>query len=528
MGFWIGFRKVAAKLVISTILGIAVVQSGAQTPLSVGVTWKANTEPDLAGYHIYYGPRPGVYTNVITVGRVATTARIEPLVSGANYYLAMTAFNSAKLESLPTSELFYKAPVIIPQNTPPSITTISNQTLREDAASASIKFTIGDAESPANALTVRARSSNPRLIPEQYILLGGTNSDRSLLIVPQLNQSGRADVTLEVSDPEGASNAVSFVVTVLPENDDPVVSPISNQTVNEDTPSAGIPFYVFDSESPPEYLWLVAMSSDQTIVADDALVITGTGKLRTLTFTPTKNAYGSCIVDLFVVDPEGQYAWIWFNVAVRAVNDQPTLDPIPSFSVDEGSGPLTIPLSGISSGAPNELQPLVVSATSTRPDIVPPPLVTYASPNSIGSILLAPVPETNGTAVITVAVSDGQTANGTVNQSFTVSVRQFNNPPVIYSLPDLAVLRLPNPLRLNFTVQDPDTSSESLSVTGHSSDPAILPISNLVFSGTGTQRTLTVNPPLGRTGLVVVTVVVSDGESSVTASFYVLISSASS
>jgi hypothetical protein len=527
MGLWVRYQKIVCNVLVFCS-GIALGHSlHAQTPLGLGVAWKPNTEPDLAGYHIYYGPRSRVYTNVITVGPTATTARIEPLVSGASYYLTMTAFNSANVESLPTPELFYKAPVII-TNRPPSITMISNQTLLEDTASASIKFTVSDPESPANALTVRARSSNPRLIPEQYILLGGTNNDRSLLIVPQLNQWGRADITIEATDPQGASTAVTFAVTVVADNDDPVVSPISNQTVNEDTPGTGIPFYVFDSDSPPEDLWLVAMSSDQTIVADDALVITGTGKLRTFSFTPVKNAYGSCIIDLFVVDPEGQYAWIWFNVAVRAVNDQPTLDPIPSFSVDEGSGPLTIPLSGISSGAANELQPLIVSAASSRPDIVPAPLVTYASPNIIGSLLLAPVAETNGTSVITVTVSDGQNTNGTVKQSFTVSVRQFNNPPVIYSLPDLAVLRLPNPLRLNFTVQDPDTSSESLSVTGQSSDPAMLPTSNLVFSGTGTQRTLTINPPLGRTGLVIVTVVVSDGESSVSASFYVLISSASS
>jgi hypothetical protein len=183
-----------------------------------------------------------------------------------------------------------------------------------------------------------------------------------------------------------------------------------------------------------------------------------------------------------------------------------------------------VPLTGINSGASNELQSLVVSATSSRPEIIPTPQVDYVSPNNFGSLLIASLPNTNGAAVITVAVSDGEATN---SRSFTVSLQANNDPPVIYSLPDLAVLRLPTPLRLSFNVQDPDTSADRLTVTGYSSDPALLPGASLVFTGTGIQRTLTVYPVLGRTGVVMVTIVVSDGETAVSASFYVLVTSAS-
>jgi hypothetical protein len=137
--------------------------------------------------------------------------------------------------------------------------------------------------------------------------------------------------------------------------------------------------------------------------------------------------------------------------------------------------------------------------------------------------LLAPVPGTNGASVITVFVSDGAPENAVTSRSFTVSVNSFNNPPVIYALPNLAVLRLPTPLRVDFSVQDPDTTADRLTVSGSSSDQTLLPDSNLVFAGTGTQRSLTMNPVLGRTGVATITVVVSDGSSAVSASFYVIV-----
>jgi len=444
--------------------------------------------------------------------------------------MVITAFNLNGLESLPTDPpVYYKAPIIPDPatNTPPSISTIPDQTLVEDHESKAITFTVSDLESMANTLTVRARSSNPRLIPDQFVLLGGIGSQRSMMIVPQLDQSGRADITLEVRDPQGASNTVTFSVTVTPLNDPPVLSVIQNQIVNEDTVLVKVPFYVFDPETSPEGILIQVFSSDEVLLPVSNILVSGTGFSRQLAFTLPKDVSGWDIIDLFATDPEGDYAWTSFAVNVLSVNDVPTLDPIPNFNVDEGSGPVMVPLTGITSGATNETQPLVVSAISSNPLIIPDPDVDYESPSDTATMVIAPLPGTNGPVVITVSVTDGQAVNGIINQSFTVTVRPFNNPPLLLSLPDEPIaLRIPGTLRLDFTVQDMESPPETLRVTGQSSNRNLLNISEQDFSGTGAQRTLTLKPIAA--GPVTVTVILSDGESTVSSSFQVLITSASS
>ena len=528
MAFFVWFRNRFSELVFLGLVGIGTFspEVHAQVPSSVRLGWRANTEPNLAGYHIYYGPATNTFTNRVTVGPFVTNALVGPLVPGANYWLAMTAFNTDGLESLPTRSLFYKAPSTpLLTNTPPVfITPILDQKLIEDYAGNPVNFSISDAESLPSALTVRARSSNTRLVPNEYILLGGTGSQRSFMIVPQLDQWGTADITLEVRDPQGASNTINFQVVVESVNDQPVLSPIGNLTIQEDGPTAKLPFFIFDAETPPAELWMVALSSDQTVIPDENIAVLGTASSRVLTVTPPKDAYGTTIIDLYMVDSEGDYAWIWFAVAVTSVNDRPTLDPIPNFNLNEDSGPVLVSLSGISSGANNEAQQLTVSATSSHPHIVPHPQVNYVSPNNSGSVVIAPLPDTNGTALITVSVVDGQAVNGTNTQSFAVTVRPFNNPPVILGLPERAILQAPKPLQIVFTVMDAETPASALMVTAESTDPAALPDSNLILTGIGSQRVLTITPVLGRTGLVTIRVSVSDGQATVSWSFDVMIS----
>lgn len=92
---------------------VAGLLTSAATGDEVGFEWRANTEADLAGYKLYQGPSAGFYTNAIVILAPATNYWME--VSGTNYF-ALTAFNTAGLESLPTPPLRYEPP-------PPSVPT---------------------------------------------------------------------------------------------------------------------------------------------------------------------------------------------------------------------------------------------------------------------------------------------------------------------------------------------------------------------------------------------------------------------
>ena len=68
-------------------------------------------------------------------------------------------------------------------------------------------------------------------------------------------------------------------------------------------------------------------------------------------------------------------------------------------------------------------------------------------------------------------------------------------------------------------VHDNDTPLSSLNLSAVSSDPTIVAPSGLVFSGSGTQRTLSVTPVVGSSGNVTLDVTVADATSSATESF---------
>ena len=120
-----------------------------------------------------------------------------------------------------------------PTNTPPTIGPIVNQTIDEDAVSGPLALTIGDGETAASALVLSVTSTNTVLLPTNSIVLGGSASNRTVTLTPMANQSGVSAVTLKVSD-GSVETSTSFLLTVLPVNDLPMVSVITNQTIDED------------------------------------------------------------------------------------------------------------------------------------------------------------------------------------------------------------------------------------------------------------------------------------------------------
>lgn len=130
------------------------------------------------------------------------------------------------------------------------------------------------------------------------------------------------------------------------------------------------------------------------------------------------------------------------TVNVAPVNDPPAWDSPSDLTNDEDAGPQTAGLTGITAGS-GEDQPLRVTAASSNPTLIPDLTVDYTSPNSSGVLHFTTPPDLNGSAVITVTVTDGgldqdlATAddNATLSQSFTVTVNPINDSPVISMAP---------------------------------------------------------------------------------------------
>jgi hypothetical protein len=115
-------------------------------------------------------------------------------------------------------------------------------------------------------------------------------------------------------------------------------------------------------------------------------------------------------------------------------NSAPTLDTIGNQTIDEDAAAQTISLTGIDDGDPALVQAMTITATSSNPALIPNPTITYTSPATTGSLSFTPIANANGTAIITVRVTDdGSNTAPDVNfveQTFTVTVNPVDDPPV--------------------------------------------------------------------------------------------------
>lgn len=394
-------------------------------------------------------------------------------------------------------------------NDAPTISDISAQEINEDNSTPAIAFSIGDVETPLDALILTASSSDPVLIPVANIVFSGSGSNRTVTITPATNAFGSAILSLTVTDGDGGTSTDSFIVTVLPVNDAPVLAPIADQVTDEDLPLT-IGFDVRDEQT--DALLLTFTSSNPGVIPTNNILITGTGTNRLLTLTPLSNAWGNATIEVVVTDAEGSSATDSFEFTVVSVNDAPTIDALTDLRLPEDAATQTVMLLGITSGASNEVQELRVTALSSDPALIPNPAVSYTSPDSSGTLQLQPNPGAFGSAVITVTVDDGQGSNNIVARTFTVIVDSINDLPSITEISDVATLEDVPTMTLAFAIGDFETSVENLTLTASSSDTNLFPVTNIVFSGTGTNRSVTLHPGAHQFGSATVSVTVADGD----------------
>jgi hypothetical protein len=89
---------------------------------SVTLAWDRNSDPNIAGYRVYYGPTSGAYPSVIDAGN-ATQQVVNNLQNGITYYFAATAYNTAGVESEFSAEVSHTMPV-------PAISAVGDGSLR--------------------------------------------------------------------------------------------------------------------------------------------------------------------------------------------------------------------------------------------------------------------------------------------------------------------------------------------------------------------------------------------------------------
>ena len=208
-----------------------------------------------------------------------------------------------------------------------------------------------------------------------------------------------------------------------------------------------------------------------------------------------------------------------FTVTVNPVNQTPTLTALPSLNINENAGLQTVNLSGITSGAANENQTLAVTASSSNPGLIPTPTVTYTSPSTTGSLTFTPVASAYGSVTVTVTVNDGGASNNVISRSFNVTVNQLNQPPTISSITNRVIAMSSATPPIPFTIADAETAASSLVLYRSSDNPTLVQTAGIVFGGSNANRTVTVTPQPGQTGVANITLTVSDGSNTAQSTF---------
>jgi len=421
----------------------------------------------------------------------------------------------------------------------PILSTFKNQTVFEDTATHPIAFTVLDAD--YDALTISVASANALLIPSDtnhitlrnatgdhsYTLTCQTGEDLHLVLQPSLNSFGSTTISITVTDGTLFSSQ-SFPMTVIPVNDAPIVSPIPNMTIDEDTVSPKILFSVADPESDP--FTIEIQSNNEDLIATHTRHITLQGKTGgdsytlatsngplTLTLHPNLNQIGTSEILIHSTDGKDRSSQS-FILTVTEINDLPVISFIPDQATieDTQSAPILFKITDV------DATRLSISIHSGNENLLPInadhitlcnasggntyTLLTHEKNNNL---ILTVLPASNQTddILITVQVSD---TYSTVSQSFALFITPVNDKPVIAPISDHSDNEDMPEIQIPFTAFDFEDPACSLGITLISSNQTLLANDHMTYSCHENMYTIVAHTSHNQNGLMEITVIVTD------------------
>ena len=389
----------------------------------------------------------------------------------------------------------------------PTIGSLSKNALitDEDVTTEAVTFSIADEESPVSGLTFTGSSNNAALIKTVNITKGN-DGNCSVTVTPQDNQYGTATVTVTVKDESNATRSANIAVTVNPVNDAPVVTPPTDQTINEDTGTEVLYYSISDIDSNVENIEMTALSSDNSKIS--SITLGGNGAERTVKVIPAKDAAGDVTITLTANDKAtvNNLGTGSFVIHLTPVNDAPIIDSIADQMTDEDvdKNGVLVSVDDIDS----DVSKLTLSGVSGNTALIKSSDITFTT-DTDGKryVNMKPVANANGNALITITVSDGTKTSST---SFKLTVNPINDPPEISAIADQTILEGAAPGVITFNVSDIDNDVTNLTITKASGDETVIPLTGIALSGTGGERTVKVTPLADQNGKIKVTLTVND------------------
>ncbi len=376
--------------------------------------------------------------------------------------------------------------------------TIAAVTVNEDTATGALPFTVGTVG------TLVATSGNTALVPNANLVLGGSGGSRTLTATPAAEASGTA--TLTVTDTV-SGETTACVLTVTAVNDPPTDLALSATTVAENQPANTMVGTLSGTDPDAGQSATLAFSLVSGTGSTDNAHFNVSGTTLRTSSSFNFEAKSSYAIRLRATDTGGQTYEEAVIVTVANVNEVPTDLALSATTVAENQPANTMvgTLSGTDpdAGQSATLAFSLVSGTGS----------TDNAHFNVSGTTLRTSSSFNFEAKSSYAIRLRATDTGGLlyEEAVTITVTDVNDPPTL-SAPvnqSIAVNTTAGPLA--FTVGDVDTDVASLTLTAASSNPALVPVANVVFGGSGANRTVTVTPAANQFGTATLTVTVSDG-----------------
>ena len=291
---------------------------------------------------------------------------------------------------------------------------------------------------------------------------------------------------------------------------------ITDKTTTEDLPIT-VTFGLSDGGG-AAVTSVTASSSNEAVVPNANLLVSGSGNVRSLLITPAANQSGLAMITVTVNLSGGGSASDTFGLTVLLVNDAPTFTKGPNQTIMEDAGPQTVNnwATGISAGPNESGQTLTFTVTNTSAATAELFSVAPAISAS-GTLTYTPAPNRSGTAsFIVVLKDDGGTANGgqdtsVPQQIFNITITEVNDPPSFTKGPDQTVAEDPGfqsigPWATNVSAGPNEAESLQFEVTNNT-NPSLFSIPPFV----GSAGSLSYMPAANANGFGDITIVLKDG-----------------
>jgi len=339
------------------------------------------------------------------------------------------------------------------------------------------------------------------------------NPDNTVTYKPNANENGFDNYEYTVTDSDGQTSTATVYLHIIPVNDAPSFTKGADETKNEDDGAQSVPWATAILSGPSNES---GQAVDFIVSNDNSSLFTSGGQPQisangTLSYTSAPDANGTAGVSVKLHDDGGTVnggvdtsGVQIFTITINAVNDAPVADGQSDTTNEDTAKEITLGASDFDS---NDLSYSIVGSGPAHGTLSGTGATRTYTPDA----------NYNGPDSFTYTANDGTADSNaaTVN----VTINPVNDAPTVSNIADKTVEKSANTGSISFTVGDLDSAADSLTVTGSSSNTTLVPDANIVFGGTGAERTVKVTPAAGKIGTATITVRVSDGSAQVSETF---------